>query len=123
VDSHLLGQFVERGDDVGDVGVLGLAQGRGDANDGDVEFAAAPVVRGRAQQFLLDQRGDLLGGDVLHVGFSRADGGHFLGVHVDPDHLKSGTPELDGQWEPDVAQADHSDLGLSTIDLAHQGVR
>jgi len=99
------------GDHVGEVGVFGLAQGRGDADVDGVDRVGRAQVGGRRQLAGLDQPRDGFTRDILDVRLAAIDRVHLALVEVDADDRKPRVPELHGQRQTDVAETHDAGAG------------
>jgi hypothetical protein len=89
--------------------------------DGDrVGLGEPGVVGGGGEAAALDQVGDFLGGDVLDVGLALVQEVDDALADVVADDLEARLGELDGQGEPDIAEADDGDGGGAVVDLLEE---
>ena len=108
------GDGLGRVDDVAQVGLARLGQGRGDADDDGVGLVEAfePVGGLEAAGHLADD----LGGDVADVALAAAEPFDLGGVDVEAEDGESAVDEGPGQRQPDVAEADDADRGRLVVD-------
>jgi hypothetical protein len=100
---HLLGGV----DDIGEVGVLRLAQRRGDADVDRIGLRQRGKIGCDPQKPGRQRVPDRLGGNIADVRLPRAEGPDFRAVHVDADHRNAGPGVFHGERQPHVPQADH----------------
>lgn len=102
-------------EDVGDVGLAILVEGRGDANDDGINFLDTGKVNGGGEaagrDLLLDGRGF----NVLDVGIAGIAGGDLFIIDVEPEDLGAGAGELQAERKPDVTQADDGNVHKNGI--------
>ncbi len=113
-------------DHVGQVGVLGLAERRGDTDVDDVHVGQrGRVGRGHEPSSVHD----LLQVRDRHVGNVALPGvepGHSRLVHIEAHHAKARAGKLHGQRQPDIAEADHAEprlLRFNTLQKFHSHPR
>ena len=107
--------LVGGGDDVGDVGVAGLAQRGGDA-DGDRVALGQDGEVGPGREAVAE-RGQRLVRHVFNVRRTAIDAVDARLVEVDAADPEAGLGEDDGQRQADVAQADDADGGGAVGEL------
>jgi hypothetical protein len=102
--------------EVGDVGIAGLRERRGDADVDHVAAGELAEVGARPQSAFVVEARDLAGGYVLDVGDALLDELDLAGIEVEASHAEAGAGELHRQRQPHVAEADHADAGLARVD-------
>ena len=107
---EVLGDLLDRRDDVGEVRILRLAQRRRDADVDGVDVRQDREIGGGAEAAGLDHRRDVRRRDVADVGLALRQRVDLARVEVDADDRQPGLGELDRQRETDISEPD--DPGL-----------
>ena len=102
--------------DVGDVGVLGLGERRGDADVDDVGGRERREVAGGLEPAGPADLLELGGGHVLDVGAAFGEHADLLRVEIEAGDPEARLGELEGEGKPDVAEADDPDVRVARID-------
>jgi hypothetical protein len=103
-------------DDVGDVGVFGLAQRRRHTDGDGVHVGQRGVVGAGAELSAVHQRRDDLRRHILDVALASLQGRNLARVQIDADDGEPLLGKSDGQRQADVAQADDADSRLAAGD-------
>ena len=100
-------------DDIGQVGILRLAERRRHADVDRVEARNDREVRGRRQPAGGSQLGHRRRRDVGNVRRAAADRGDFSIVEIDPGRREAALRQLDRQRQADIPEADDAYAGLA----------
>lgn len=102
---------VEGASDVGEVWLVMLGKGSGDADDDGVDLVDAGEVAGGLEESTVQLLADGAGIDVLDVGFAFAEGVDFGFIHIEAEGLEAFGSKAEDYGKTDVAEADDSDGG------------
>ena len=108
---------IHRLDDVGEIGVLGLAQRRGHADVDRVHVLELRQVGRCPEPAGVDAVLDVLRLDVEDVAPTRVDFRHLRLVHVEAGDVEALFRKFHGERQADVAEADHADARFSVSNL------
>jgi hypothetical protein len=117
---QVLGNGFDRGDHERHVGVLGLAQRRGDADVDRVEFRHGAVIGGGAQRAGADEGVDVGGQHVGDVRLAGGDRRNFSRVEVETRGGETRSCELHRERQADVTETDDSDTSRTRVDASAQ---
>jgi hypothetical protein len=101
------GNLLDGGDDEGQIGIFGLAQGRGNTDIDGVDVGERAEIGRGAQAAGAERPGHLRRGHVGNVRLTVVDHLDLVRLHIDAGGRESGIGELDEQWQADIPQADH----------------
>ena len=110
------GDRLDRVHDVGQVGILGLAQRRRHADVDRVHVAELAHVGRRAELAGLDARREIGFEHVRDVALAGVDLIDLRRVDVEAGDVEAGARELDDERQADVAEADDTDARLARAD-------
>ena len=110
----------ERLHDVGQVGILGLAQRRRHTDVGDIHVRELRAVGCRPKMAGFHDPLELLLQHVRNVRMSRIDRVDFAAIDVETGHVEAGEREFHCQRESNVAQADDTDSSLFRADAVEK---
>ena len=111
-----VGNHLDRGDDVGQVRVLRLAERRRHADVDRVERRDdRRVASWRDSRPALRNSATSRRRHVRDVRLAAVDGVDLPGVEVDAGGLEAGARELDGERQADIAEADDADVGGAAV--------
>ena len=108
-----------RVDDIGEVGIGGVGQRGGDADDDDIGLIEPPEVD-RGLEAPLTHLADCRVGDVADVTLPPIDPFHLRRVHVEAQDGDPAVAEGPGQRQADIAQADDPHPHGRGFDLAQE---
>ena len=106
-------------DDEAEVGLAGVGQRRRHADDDDVGLMQMGELAGRLEPGREHLR-DLGIRDVLEVAAAGPEKLDLAGIDVEAEDGKAAESKGPAQRQPDVAEADDADLGLTALDAGRQ---
>ena len=116
------GNLLDRGDDVRQVRIAGLAQRGRHADVDRVDTGQRGEIGRRREQAGLDRRPHVGGGHVGDVGLAAQDGRDPLAVDVEADRRHPGAGEGSDQRQADVAEPDDAGAHLARGNALEQGI-
>ena len=117
---QVLGNRLDRRDDVGHVRVLRLAERSRHADVDGVQLLDDGKVRRRIELAAAGQRLDVGGRDVRNIGPPFGDRLDFPAVEVDTRRPEPGLGQLDGKRQSDIAQSNDARACASSFDFVQQ---